>query len=182
MTFNEFVVINCFQSLKIQARESIMLETVFSTTHTWLLLVVSIAFAINVIFFALVLKSDWEIVVILFLLFLYALGKYIQMAMIGPGIVRWYLSDIGFIGITGWIFFYGHPSSAKIRSAARTLATMLVVVAVCIEWVVMNFQPKQIPIPTTTPMARGDIIDVMIFIISYGLVMLLIESLERKYT
>ncbi len=154
------------------------MEHIVSSTFVWLLCGLSIILAINTLFFALVLKSDWEVVVIMFMFFLYGLGKYIQAAMVGPGFVRWYLSDVGFVGITGWVFLYGHASSAKIRWAARTLATILVVVAVGLEWLVIKVQPQEI---ITIPTARGDIVDVIIFIVSYSFVMVLIDRLERKY-
>jgi hypothetical protein len=48
-------------------------------------------------------KREWSSLALVILMFCYPLGKVVETWQFGPDVLRWYLSDVGFVPMTSWI-------------------------------------------------------------------------------
>ncbi len=105
-------------------------------------------------------------------------GEVLQMSLRGPSILRWYLSDIGFVAApTALLLLLPRMTWDTVLNWGRGLALTTFVVGVTLELFFLQIQTKEI-IPGA--LVRGDIIDVAIFTTVYILVLSLLKNLENK--
>jgi hypothetical protein len=107
----------------------------------------------------------------------YPLGKTLQAFECGPRIVRWYLSDIGFVA------FVGYSAVFQVRGIApyyRVLYGIMagLTIALVTEWFQLVVMNDLGPIDRFT--ARGDWMDVYIFIVTAGFAFWLSEKFSQE--
>ena len=102
-----------------------------------------------------------EFYVIAIISVLYFAGEMLQLALIGPNWVRWYLSDFGFpfsFAVTAMVYLKLKPTYAILAGG---------LVAICYE----VFQFSQ---------GDGDPIDVLVFVIAVTIGLAIIRFLKRR--
>lgn len=119
---------------------------------------------------------------------LYPFGKMLQLNLIGPGWIRWYLADVGFISCIALLLAFGRmvPPRDWILGRITTGIHVAFAVAVGMELLQLYVKPVQ-DIGSGIPTARGDWVDLAIFITMYCVNLLLIykfraqlDAYERK--
>jgi len=124
------------------------------------------------------LKDPWQVIVIKALAVTYPIGELMQYALVGPGFIRWYLSDIGFVAVpAAFLFVVPRITWGTALDLGKRLTTAAFIIGGSLELFFWKIQPSE-PIPNA--MVRGDLIDVTIFVIVYILVLILLLNLEEK--
>lgn len=124
-------------------------------------------------------QEGTEITILWVLSLMYAVGKILGFLVIGPRFIRWYMADVGYMGLTvlpltlGLIKF----GWSKAIAYARIAALVLFYLAAAAEIFTFLIQSKEIP---KTIMARGDLIDLVIYVVGYAFVLHLLYRLEAK--
>ncbi|MDP3958369.1 MAG: hypothetical protein Q8Q36_02835 [bacterium] len=108
---------------------------------------------------------------------LYPLGKVLQFWLIGPGWIRWYISDVGWVSCVGILIAFGNmlPSSGTMLDRIKTGVGVAFAIAVCIESAQIIL-PKR-PIKSDF-IAAGDWADMAIFFLMYGVNLYLIHKMK----
>lgn len=144
----------------------------------WILPLIIVLFGWMMYFSIVTFRDRWEVLLIKLLSFMYALGETMQMSLLGPNTLRWYLSDIGFVAVpVGFLFFLVKITRRNALSWGKRLAFIAFMVAIAQEILSLQIQPGQV---TPEALVRGDVIDVIIFVTVYVLVLFLLQNLERK--
>lgn len=92
---------------------------------------------------------------------LYGAGEMLQLALVGPNWVRWYLSDFGFpfsFAVSAMVFL-------KLKPAYAIMAGGLVAVS----WELFQFSQGE-----------GDPIDVLVFVIAVSIGLIIVRFLGRR--
>lgn len=117
--------------------------------------------------------------IILFFPVLYEWGKLMQIYLIGPSLVRWYVADFGFVGMGVFMAimytnFAVHPKKRSFKKLVRKMIGFAVV-AFCIAIVteLMQMAADSIPSHPKYPTA-GDPVDIALYIYSFFLIVWLI--------
>ena len=116
---------------------------------------------------------------ILFFPVLYVWGKVMQIYLIGPSWVRWYVSDFGFVGIGAFMAIlytnFGMPPKrrdfGKLIKKMMKLTVIFFAIAMMVE--VMQMQADAIP-NHPKYLTAGDPIDIALYIYSFLLITWLI--------
>lgn len=111
---------------------------------------------------------------------LYPLGKLFQFWLIGPGWIRWHLSDVGWISwLAILLTFLGIIRGASFFSRVRRGIGTAFLVALCSESLQLIFiEPRPDRAPGLT--ATGDWIDMVIFLLMLGVNLGLVFQMERS--
>jgi len=124
-------------------------------------------------------EKPWQENLLTFMLLLYVFGKYIQIAGIGPGYLRWYLADVGFMGTPGGVLLMigSLVDDYRIHSVLRARDwTYIAFLGACVlEVVYMYYHEKLVE---ADALVRGDIIDLTIFFVTGVIAIALVGELE----
>lgn len=124
------------------------------------------------------LGARWEIAVIQLMGFLYPIGELLQLSLLGPSILRWYLSDIGFVAApVAFLLFLPRVTWRTTLGWGRYLALTAFIIGGTLELFFLQIQTEEV-IPGA--LVRGDVIDIIIFTAVYILVVSLLNNLEKK--
>lgn len=108
---------------------------------------------------------------------LYPLGKSLQLWAIGPAVVRGYLSDIGFIACIVCVLGLTRGYTRSVARTARMFAVYGFVVAVAVE-VIQMFANSRIEKAGLTFSAKGDWVDMIIYLLTFLAVLYLLFRVE----
>ncbi len=115
----------------------------------------------------------------------YPFGEWLQYMVIGPGWIRWHVSDVGFISSFGLLFAVFHYLGrfASHRFTAETFPNRLLmgtsigfVLAIASEVLKPSVRTMLIPDQTS----KLDWIDIIIFCLSFGLNYWLISRMKKS--
>lgn len=117
--------------------------------------------------------------IILFFPVLYTWGKVMQIYLIGPSWVRWYVSDFGFVGMGAFmaILYTNFGMPPKKRDFGKLIKKMmkLTVIFFVIAMITELMQMAADSIPNHPPLlTAGDPIDMALYIYSFLLIVWLI--------
>lgn len=144
----------------------------------WALPFVCIFFGWMLYFSITKLGAHWEIAVIQFIGVMYPIGEVLQLSLLGPPILRWYLSDLGFVAAPiAFLLFLPRVTWGTAFNWGRRLALTAFMVGGTLELFFLQIQTEEI-IPGA--MVRGDVTDLIIFTVVYILVVSLLNNLEKK--
>lgn len=122
-------------------------------------------------------KMPWYYKALWILGILYPLGKSLQFWVIGPAVVRGYLSDIGFIACLVCLVGLTRGYSRSVARTARMFAVYAFVVAVAVE-VIQMFANSRIEKAGLTFGPRGDWVDMIIYLVTFLAVLYLLFRVE----
>ncbi len=108
---------------------------------------------------------------------MYPLGKSLQLWVIGPAVVRGYAADIGFIACLVCVLGLTRGYSRSVARTARMFAVYGLVVAVTIE-VIQMFANSRIEKAGLKFGPRGDWADMIIYLVSFLVVLYLLSRVE----
>lgn len=110
---------------------------------------------------------------------LYPLGKVLQLWLIGPGWIRWYMADVGWVSCIGIVIAFGNilPIRGTMPDRLKAGIVAAFIVAVCIESAQLYF-PKN----TTKSafMAAGDWTDMEIFFLMFAINLHLLFKMKQQ--
>ena len=112
-------------------------------------------------------RADRRIGILGLLALCYVVGKTVQFWHTGPLIIRWYLSDVGFVPCFAFLALH-------IRKDPVLFARIALAIA-CLQELCMIFLVNPYVIPGTFG-ARGDWIDLVIFYSTYGVSLALLST------
>lgn len=118
---------------------------------------------------------------------IYPFGEWLQYMLIGPGWIRWHLSDFGFSSSVGLLFtitYFTADYLSRRYSPEKFPNQLLVGVSIALTIAIVQETYKFLihvkPNPTH-PVSHGDWIDMIVFIISYGLNYWLISKMRQSW-
>jgi hypothetical protein len=144
----------------------------------WALPFVCIFFGWMLYFSIAKLGARWEIAIIQLIGVTYPIGEILQLSLLGPSILRWYLSDFGFVAApAAFLLFLPRITWGTAFDWGRRLTLTAFMLGGTLELFFLQIQTEEI-IPGA--MVRGDVIDMVIFTAVYVLVVYLLNNLEKK--
>ena len=128
---------------------------------------------------------------LIFLGCLYPIGKSLQQLVIGPRFVRWYLADIGFVPVFALlaILLFLEGTLSKVSTfkqaiaQAKDWAHTAVIFAILWEFVSMygNRLAEAKGRTLSVGSARGDYVDCLCFLVSYAVVQVVLNKMEKEH-
>lgn len=112
---------------------------------------------------------------------LYPLGKVLQFWLIGPGWIRWYMSDVGWVSCVGIFIAFGNmlPFGRTLLDSMKVGVGVAFAIAVCVESAQL-FLPKNAT--KSAFMAAGDWIDMGIFFFMFAVNLYLLFKMRPPVT
>lgn len=118
--------------------------------------------------------------VIALIALLYPIGKVLQFWLIGPGWIRWYMADIGWVSCIALILAFGRIASGRTLLDKMVTGVHLAFgVAVLVELFQLSLGKPRVAREGVFS-AAGDWVDLVIFLLMYVMNLLLFLGLRRQ--
>lgn len=110
---------------------------------------------------------------------LYPLGKVLQLWLIGPWWIRWYMSDVGWVSCIGIVIAFGNvlPFGGTMLDRMKMGIGVAFAVAVCVESAQLFLQKNT---TKSAFMAAGDWVDMGIFFAMYAVNLYLLFKMNQR--